>query len=68
MLVADALIVATGAQARWLNLPWNRNLRVMASPPAPRVTALYRGEEVLVIGGGNTATEETLFLTNSRPR
>jgi thioredoxin reductase (NADPH) len=57
----EALILATGAQARWLELPSQRKFRGYC---AKCDDFFYRDREILVIGGGNTAVEEALFLTN----
>jgi thioredoxin reductase (NADPH) len=64
-VTADTVIICTGAQARWLNIPPEEKFRGYGvSACATCDGFFYRGKDVAIVGGGNSAVEEALFLTN----
>ena len=59
---ADSIIISTGAQ-RWLNLKSEQEFRGLEFQHVQLVTGFFKNKEVAVVGGGNAAVEEAMFLT-----
>lgn len=65
LYLADSIIISTGAQAKWMGLPSEEKFRGFGvSGCATCDGFFFRNKKVMVIGGGNTAVEEALYLTN----
>ena len=61
---SHSVIIATGAQAKWLNVKGEKEFMGYGVSACATCDGFFKGKEVAVIGGGNTAAEESLFLSN----
>ncbi len=69
IVLADSIIISAGADAKWLGLPDEQNMRNYGvSACATCDGAFFKGKEMAVVGGGDTAMEESLFLTRFATR